>query len=83
MQEIQVQSLAREEPLEEEMVTYINGNIYTGYWKWQPVLMVILQYSCLGKLTDRGTWQAIVHRVTESQTRLGDYTAAAAPWRPI
>ena len=33
-QETQVQSLGREDPLEEEMVTYINGNIYTGSWKW-------------------------------------------------
>ena len=29
-----------------------------------------LQYSCLEKLTDRGAWQAAVHGVTKSQTRL-------------
>ena len=31
-----------------------------------------LQYSCLGNLTDRGTWQAIIQRVTKSQTRLNN-----------
>ena len=29
-----------------------------------------LQYSCLGKPTDRGGWWARVHRVTKSQTQL-------------
>ena len=29
-----------------------------------------LQYSCLGKSTDRGAWQASVHGVEESWTRL-------------
>ena len=29
-----------------------------------------LQYSCLEKPTDRGAWQAIVHRVAKSQTQL-------------
>ena len=29
-----------------------------------------LQYSCLGNPMDRGVWQAIVHGVTKSQTRL-------------
>ena len=28
-----------------------------------------LQYPCLGKPTDRGTWQATVHRVPKSQTQ--------------
>jgi len=28
----------------------------------------LLQYSCLENPTDRGTWRAIVHRVTKSQT---------------
>ena len=27
-----------------------------------------LQYSCLENVMDRGAWQAIVHRVTQSQT---------------
>ena len=29
-----------------------------------------LQYSCLGNLTDRGTWQATAHRVIKNQTPL-------------
>ena len=31
-----------------------------------------LQYSCLENPGDRGAWQATVHRVTKSQTRLND-----------
>ena len=31
-----------------------------------------LQYSCLEKPMDRGAWQATVHEVTKSQTRLSD-----------
>ena len=31
-----------------------------------------LQYSCLGSPMDRGAWQAMVQRVTESWTQLGD-----------
>ena len=33
-----------------------------------------LQYSCLENLMDRGVWQATVHGVTKSQTRLSDFT---------
>ena len=29
-----------------------------------------LQYSCLENPTDRGAWQATVHRVTQSRTQL-------------
>ena len=29
-----------------------------------------LQYSCLENLTDKSAWQAVVHRVTQSQTQL-------------
>ena len=29
-----------------------------------------LQYSCLENPMDRGTWQAMVHEVAKSQTRL-------------
>ena len=32
----------------------------------------LLQYSCLENLMDRGSWQAIVHGVAMSQTRLSD-----------
>ena len=31
-----------------------------------------LQYSCLEDFTDRGTWQATVHGVADSQTQLSD-----------
>ena len=31
-----------------------------------------LQYSCLGNPMDRGTWQAIVHKVAKSRTQLND-----------
>ena len=30
----------------------------------------LLQYSCLENPMDRGAWQARVHRITKSQTRL-------------
>ena len=33
-----------------------------------------LQYSCLENPTDRGDWQATVHGVTKSRTRLNDFT---------
>ena len=29
-----------------------------------------VQYSCLGKLMDRGAWQAAVHGVAKSRTQL-------------
>ena len=31
-----------------------------------------LQYSCLENSIDRGTWQAVVHGLRKSQTRLSD-----------
>ena len=33
-----------------------------------------LQYSCLENPVDRGAWQAAVHGVTRSQTRLSNFT---------
>ena len=33
-----------------------------------------LQYSCLENPMDRGAWQATVHRVTKSRTRLSEFT---------
>ena len=33
-----------------------------------------LQYPCLENPTDRGTWQATVHGVAKSRTRLSDFT---------
>ena len=37
-----------------------------------------LQYSCLENPVDRGVWQAAVHGVAESQTRLSNYTTTTA-----
>ena len=34
-----------------------------------------LQYSCLKNPMDRGAWQATVHRVAKSRTRLNDFTS--------
>ena len=34
-----------------------------------------LQYSCLENSMDRGAWQATVHRVAKSRTRLSDFTS--------
>ena len=34
-----------------------------------------LQYSCLENPMDRGAWQATVHGVAKSQTRLSDFTS--------
>ena len=39
-----------------------NGNLYS------------LHYSCLEKSMDRGVWQATVHGVTKTQTRLSTHT---------
>ena len=33
-----------------------------------------LQYSCLENPMDRGAWQAVVHGVARSQTRLNNFT---------
>ena len=33
-----------------------------------------LQYSCLESPMDRGAWQATVHGVAKSRTRLSDFT---------
>ena len=34
-----------------------------------------LQYSCLENPMDRGAWQAIIHAVAKSRTRLSDFTS--------
>ena len=34
-----------------------------------------LQYSCLENPTDGGTWQATIHGVAKSRTRLSDFTS--------
>ena len=38
-----------------------------------------LQYSCLESPMDGGTWQATVHRVTKSQTRLKQVSTCDTP----
>ena len=38
-----------------------------------------LQYSCLENLMDRGAWQAAVHGVAKSQTRLSNFTFTFLP----
>ena len=53
-QEMQVQSLGREDPLEEGVATHSSP----------------LQYSCLENPTDRGAWRAAVHRFAKSRTPL-------------
>ena len=53
----------------------------TGAQAAQPILLYIyigngtpLQYSCLENPMDGGAWQASVHGVVKSQTRLSDFT---------
>ena len=36
---------------------------------------ISLQYSCLGIPMDRGAWQATVHGVAKSHTRLSNFTS--------
>ena len=57
MQETQVWFLVQEDPLEKKMATHFRD---------------IFQYSCLGNPTDRGAWEATVHGVMKSQTRVSD-----------
>ena len=45
--------------------TSLTSYFITGEGNGNP-----LQYSCLKNLMDRGAWRAMVHGVTESQTRL-------------
>ena len=40
-----------------------------------------LQYSCLENPVGRGAWQAAVHGVAKSQTRLSDFTFTFTHWR--
>ena len=41
-----------------------------------------LQYSCLGSLTDRGTWQATVHGVINCRTRFSNLATTIVPLLP-
>ena len=40
-----------------------------------------LQHSCLENPMDRGAWQATVHGVTKSRTRLNDFTFTFSDWQ--
>ena len=60
-----VWSLGQEDPLEKEMATY--SSIWEG--NGNP-----LQYFCLENPMDGGAWQATVHRVPKSWTRLSNFT---------
>ena len=46
-----------------------SGSIFSGESDGTP-----LQYSCLESPTDRGAWQAAVHGVSKSWTRLSNFT---------
>ena len=59
-QEMWVQSLGWEDPLEEEIATHSSST---------P-----LQYSCLENPMDGGAWWAAVHGVTKRRTQLSDFT---------
>ena len=48
------------------MYTHVS---YKGRRRWHP-----LQYSCLENPMDGGAWEAAVHGVTKSQTRLSNFT---------
>ena len=39
-----------------------------------------LQYSCLENPMDGGAWEAAVHGVAKSRTRLSDFTQYTCPW---
>ena len=62
MQETQVQSLDREDPLEKGMATQLPLS-------WRR-LNSSNQYSCLENLMDRGAWWATVHGVAKRRTWL-------------
>ena len=42
-----------------------------------------LQYSCLESCTDRGAWQAMVHKVEKNRTGLSMYTHVPRPPPPF
>ena len=78
-QEMRVQFLGQEDPLEKEIAThFILSPLFLAF-KWLPSHpgkgnSNPLQYSCLGNPIHRGAWHATVHEVTKSQTWLGNWT---------
>ena len=51
------------------IIYFICSSVYIREGNGTP-----LQYSCLENPMDRGAWQAEVHGVTKSRTRLSDFT---------
>ena len=66
MQEMWVQSLGQEDPLEKG-IAILSSLLGEGNG-------TLLQYSCLENPMDGGAWWATVHGVAKSQTRLRDFT---------
>ena len=62
-QEMWVQSLDQEDPLEGSWIQEVTVNLLNGFGN--PLL-----YFCLENPMDRGGWWATVHRVAQSQTGL-------------
>ena len=60
------------------MNSLLHGSHLNGEGNGNP-----LQYSCPENPTDRGTWWAIVHGITKSQTRLSSYTHTGKTTRPF
>ena len=66
-----------------------SSQCYTVGSYWLSILYIVvgegngtpLQYSCLENPMDGGTWQAAVHGVPRSQTRLSDFTFTFMHWR--
>ena len=53
--------------MQETQVQFLSQEDFPGEGNGNP-----LQYSCLENSMDRGAWQATVHGVANSQTRLSD-----------
>ena len=65
MQEMWVQSLGQEDPLEKG-IAILSSILGEGNG-------TLLQYSCLENPMDGGAWWATVHGVAKSQTRLSNF----------
>ena len=52
------------------LLFYNHSNFLPWRRQWHP-----LQYSCLENSMEGGAWQATVHGVTKSRTRLSDFTS--------
>ena len=57
-----------ESAVPETWVQSVSGGTYPGGGDGYP-----FQDSCLENSKDRGAWQAAVHGVTKTRTRLGDF----------